>query len=77
MHSVSAYRQPVAAFRAADQALTSGDQRVLEVASAAGLEFVTQRGGVLECSADIVEEHCETLATEQLCGSRGKHLPTG
>ena len=54
-------------------------QRVLEVASAAGLEFVTTAvAAVLECSADIVEEHCETLATEQLLRLLGvSTLPDG
>jgi predicted ATPase len=47
--------------------LPSEAQRVLEVASVAGVEFVAAAVAVgLEADADTVEEHCEALVGQQL-----------
>ena len=47
-------------------------QRVLEVASVAGVEFVAASVAVgLEADVDMIEEHCEALVRQQLLHPRG------
>jgi predicted ATPase len=47
--------------------LASASQRVLEVASVAGVEFAAAAVAAgLEVATDVVEEHCDALVTQQL-----------